>query len=588
VTNRDLTRLFLRRFLENDLVSSDADRLQVVSQTCGAIITGALFVTIPLSFSYLASPFPMPGRTAVNVIRVQFLYTAWTMTVMAIVAVSVWDALALDSRDTQILGPLPLRRGAIVRAKISALLVFAAAFAASLNLVPAVMHPVFAVARLRPSLLHVVTLVAAHLASTTAAAAFGFGVVLGLREVARAILGSTVFRRVSVVLQAALVVTLVTMLLLVPGFSFRVTDQWLATGTTEANLLPPMWFAGLHDMLSGHVWAQLPRPILPARVDVAERAFEELYQDRRFRLHQLGVVGGSAFLAVLAVSTLAYLWNTRRLPDPPSPRIRERSRLSTFLDASAESLLARRPLVRAGFSFAVRVLARSVQNRLSVGVPLAVALAVATVSLRVAGMDASLDFSSAPVALLAVQTLFVCALIAGFRHSIRVPPDLRARWIFHLVRPADQHACLTGAKRAALVRLVLPALVALLPLNVLAFGWHTAVVHFAYGLLLALVMVEVLLLAYPRLPFASSYVPAMKITTHGPIYALVSLIGVYTLAWIERVALASGEGIFMLFGVTGAILAVVRGIDAWQRRNRVEAALDEPVDLPTLRLGLTD
>ena len=49
-------------------------------------------------------------------------------------------------------------------------------------------------------------------------------------------------------------------------------------------------------------------------------------------------------------------------------------------------LVARRPLVRAGFFFTMRVLARSVQNRLSIGIPLAIAIAVAMVSLPAAGM----------------------------------------------------------------------------------------------------------------------------------------------------------------------------------------------------------
>ena len=119
------------------------------------IITGGLFVSLLLSLPYLSSPYPMPGRTAANMIRVQFLYAAWSMTVMALVAVSVWDALALDSRDTEILGPLPLARGAILRAKVSALIMFSAGFAAALNVVPAMIHPVSAVSSLRPSVLQV-------------------------------------------------------------------------------------------------------------------------------------------------------------------------------------------------------------------------------------------------------------------------------------------------------------------------------------------------------------------------------------------------------------------------------------------------
>ena len=49
----------------------------------------------------------------------------------------------------------------------------------------------------------------------------------------------------------------------------------------------------------------------------------------------------------------------------------------------------------------------------------------------------------------------------GFRHSVRVPADLRARWLFHLIRPADHSAYMAGVRRAAVVKLVVPVLLAL-------------------------------------------------------------------------------------------------------------------------------
>ena len=585
--DRDLTRLFLRRFLENDLISPDADRAQVLSQACAAIITGGLFVSLALSLPYLSSPYPLPSRTAANVIRVQFLYAAWSSTVMALVAVSVWDAMALDSRDTEILGPLPLARGVIVRAKVSALILVAAVFAAALNVLPALIHPVSAVSRLRPGMLQLATLIAAHITSTTAAATFGFVAVLGLRELLHALLGTTAFRRISVVVRAGLVVALVTTLLLIPAMSFKVATMWLL-GEINTNLLPPMWFVGLHDMMSGHIWAQLPRPELPPAVAESERAFEFIYQSHRPSLQQLGLAGGGTFLVVLVGSAAAYLWNNRRLPDPPFSRAAERGRVGAIFDALARRLVARRPLVRAGFFFTTRVVARSVQNRLSIGIPLAVAIAVAAVSLQVAGMSSSWDFSRAPTALLAIQLLFVTALIIGFRHSVRVPADLRARWLFHLIRPAQQSAYMAGVKRAVVVKLVVPVLLALLPLHVLALGWQTATVHFTYGVLSALVLGEAFLLGYRRLPFASSYVPTMDVTTYGGIYAFIGLIAVYTMAWLEHLALRTTIGTVVLFGVTGTVFAVLRGTDMWQRRERVEAELDELVDQPTLRLGLME
>jgi hypothetical protein len=587
VPDRPLTRLFLQRFVENDLISPDADRVQVLSQACAAILTGGLFVSILLSLPYLSTPYPLPSQTAANMVRVQFLYAAWSITVMALVAVSLWDAVALDSRDTQILGPLPLKRGVIVRAKVSALLMFGAGFAAALNVLPAVIHPVVALSRLRPSVLQVVTLVAAHLVSTTAAATFGFVAVLGLRELLHAVLGTAAFRRISIAVRAGLVVMLVTTLLLIPAMSFKVATLWLL-GAIKTNLLVPMWLVGLHDMMSGHIWSQLPRPDLPPRVAASERTFDLIYQSHRPLLHELGLAGGAMFLIILLGSAMAYLWNNRRLPVPPISRAAERGAVGAVFDSIAQQLVARRPLVRAGFFFTMRVLTRSVQNRLSIGIPLAVAIAVATVSLRLAGIDSSWDFSSAPIALLAVQLLFVSALVLGFRHSVRVPGDLRARWIFHLIRPANQAQYLSGAKRAAVVKLIVPVLVALLPLHVLAFSRQTAILHFTFGLLSALVLIEVSLLGYRRLPFASSYVPTVDVTTYGAIYALIFLIGVFTVARIEHLALSTTGGTVVLFAVTGTILAVIRGMDVWQRRDRVEVELDELVDPPTLRLGLIE
>jgi hypothetical protein len=587
VFDRPLTRLFLQRFVENDLISPDADRVQVLAQAGATILTGGLFVSILLSLPYLSSPYPLPGQTAANMVRVQFLYAAWSMTVMALVAVSVWDALALDNRDTQILGTLPLSRGVILRAKVAALIIFASGFALALNVIPAMIHPVSALSRLRPSVLEIGTLIAAHLVSTTAAAAFGFATILGLRELLHAILGNSVFRRISVVVRGGLVVALVTTLLLIPAMSFRISTLWLQ-GTIQTKLLPPLWFVGLHDVMSGHIWAQLSRPDLPPRVAASERMFETMYQGHRPSLRQLGWTGTGTFLILLLGSAAAYFWNNRRLPLPPVSRGAQRGLLSGIVDAIGRRLVARPPLVQAGFFFTTRVLARSVQNRLAIGIPIAVAIATAAVSLQGAWMTASFDFSSAPIAVLSVQLLFVSALALGFRHSVRVPADLYARWIFHHIRPANHAAYMAGVKRAAVVKLVLPVLLALLPLHVLALRRQSVVPHFVFGLLGVLMLGETLLLGYRRLPFASSYVPSAKFTTLGAVYALFFFIGVYTVAWLEYLALSTRTRGFVLCAITAVLFAVIRGMDVWQRRERIDVELDELVEPPTLRLNLME
>lgn len=63
---------------------------------------------------------------------------------------------------------------------------------------------------------------------------------------------------------------------------------------------------------------------------------------------------------------------------------------------------------------------------------------------------------------------------------------------------------------------------------------------------------------------------------------------VYTLAWLEYLALSTTTGTVVLFLITATIWVVIRGIEMWQRRNPPEVRLDELVDPPTLRLGLTE
>ena len=95
-----LTRHFLQRFLDNDLISPEADRHETLSVVGAALISSGLFVTCLLGFGYLAMPFPSPGRIAMHALSDRCLYLSWSMMVMALVAVTAWDALVLDARDT--------------------------------------------------------------------------------------------------------------------------------------------------------------------------------------------------------------------------------------------------------------------------------------------------------------------------------------------------------------------------------------------------------------------------------------------------------------------------------------------------------
>src|SRR5690349_11954860 len=111
---RLLVRHFLRRLLENDLISPDADRHEVLGVACAALITAGLVGTVFISVKYQFSPLQLPGWTSLAALNDMSLFLGASMIVMALVAVSEWDALGLDARDASILGPLPLPRGLLL------------------------------------------------------------------------------------------------------------------------------------------------------------------------------------------------------------------------------------------------------------------------------------------------------------------------------------------------------------------------------------------------------------------------------------------------------------------------------------------
>ena len=115
-TVRLLTRLFIRRLLDNDLVSPHADRHDSLGVVYAVIVSLAVFVTFFVSTPYLSAYILLPGPTALSALPDRFLFIAASLAVSALAALLVWDALGLEARDAAILGPLPIAPWTITRA----------------------------------------------------------------------------------------------------------------------------------------------------------------------------------------------------------------------------------------------------------------------------------------------------------------------------------------------------------------------------------------------------------------------------------------------------------------------------------------
>jgi hypothetical protein len=580
---RLLTRHFLQRFLENDLVSPDSDRHDVLALVFSVLLASTLFITVALSLKFMFMPLQSPGRTAILAVDDRMFFLTCSMIVMALVAVASWDALSLDPRDSSILGPLPVAHGVIVRAKLRAVALFAAGFALAVTAMPTVLHPPLMVTKLSIGLFAGLLLILIHFVIAVAAGLFGFTAIVAVRETLRACAGRH-FARLSGIVQAVLIVALVTAFLLMPAIVFNAARS-AATPGSAVTLLPPFWFLGAHETLAGGLVDGLPREELPAAVQRMEQRATADYRAAIPAFRGLAVRASIAFAATMILAVSVYSWNSRRLPFPPVASRADQYAGSGVLARLVASTLARTPASRAGFFFTVHCLIRSAPHRLVMAGCTAVALALAVATFQDA-MGDRFDPRAPRMTGFGTQTLVLAILLAGFGHALRLPADIRANRLFHLAWLGQKERYIDGVHRAALLIVVLPALLALFPAHALLFGMPTAAAHMLTGLLFGIVVVEAFA-ANPRiLPFANSYVRAPDLNTKGPVIGIASLFGISIFTSLEHSALGDRQSALIFWLVLTLLFAALR----YQRRRRGRG---EVVDVPDVyppemaRLDLT-
>ena len=574
-----LTRHFLRRFLENDLISPEADRSHLLAVVGAGLFSTTIFVTMMMScFKYVVG-FYTPGQAAVASLDDKFFYISLSMLTVALLAVAQWDALVVDARDSAILDPLPVRPIVVRRAKLAAVAIFGCGTAALLNLAPTVIFPLLVLVKQRVSIWNAGLIIFTHALITLGAAAFSYLCIVALRETLSAVLGGRWFARISPWVQGTLIVALGTALLLLPAGSTRIERQHLDDAAFA--YLPPAWFLGAYEQMSGHVIIDAPRFHLRGRLQRADIPATAAYRRHTAQFAGLSRQVPVALGAVALLAVAAYLVNARRRP--PSVFVRASARQRPWIaSALARASIIRTPATRAGFDFTLAVLWRSSTHRLTLACCGAIGLAMSLVALS------GLDVQDAPggralARLLIVQPFLMGMLLVGFRHLIRVPAELRANWGFQLAWRGQEREFVSGARRGAFVALVLPALLAVLVLDTVVLGPALALEHAAFGAAGAVVLLEALMLSYDKVPFTCSYVPNENMKALGPLYLLMFMVGAFWFAGMESAALMAQTPVWLMTVLAG-VFAVLRGLSLSRRRL---AAVDfDEVPASTQKLGL--
>jgi hypothetical protein len=579
-TTRLLTRHFLRRFFENDLISPHVDLQENTAMACAAVVSTSLFASVLFGSKYLMGASP-PGVVAVESLGDNFEFLTMSMLAMALMAALQWDALSLDTRDAANLGPLPIARSVLVRAKLSAVIIFALGFAVALNLFPSTVLQTGTTARMPVGFSGLVRLIVAHSIASMLASAFGFLAVVALRELSRAFLGAW-FSRISDLLQGGLMLAFISALLLTPAASGAL-KRWLLDGFPSPWTTPPLWFMGLEQTLGGGVIAHVSGfEVAPRMAAPNARALGMYYGNEAF-FHQCAPIALVGVAVVFVVAALAYAWNLRQMPQPVPSSQRRRLFIAALSAIAGGGDCVR----RAGVAFALRALVRSAPHRLSMAAAAALAIAMAIGLLSRTGFRPALDPLFPPASLIAVQTVVVTILIAGFRRAVRVPAELKANWIIQMTWRDGERRFLSGVKLAALVGIAVPALLVLTPIHVWMTSGQVAAAHFLIGLCYSIFVIEALFVGCTKVPFAASYEPLSHVKTLGPIVFVLFLIFLNTFARAERAALGSVAAAINFALVLVAAVVAVRAVGYWRGRGRRPMKFDEPPEPATQWLGLS-
>lgn len=567
---RLLVRHFLDQFVDNDF-SPDVDRHQLLAIAAAALITVPLFATVFMSVKYLMQPLQAPGWTQITTMGDQVIFCSTSLLVSAVIATLEWEALALTPRDSMILGVLPVPRREIVRAKVQALVTFAAAFVIALNALPTLLHPPLTVANFRANPLILVPLVAAHGLSTGMAGAFGFGCVVGLRELLFLALGEYWFSRIEGTIRSGLLFSFLVLLVLVPIQLSGRTKWMFEPGNGPVLLQPVSWFAATHGAIAGRVLDTLPTPDLPRWLAVDENQRRTQYRRSLPHLTALALRGAGVLAAVLAISAVTYLRNAKRfhvLPEGQGARpVLGVSRVSEGMAAA----LARRPATRAGLLFLLRTVLGNPSHRVYVTAFMAAGLALVITM----APDALLTHPgrSGPVRTseLLAQTLMLTAMVAGFRAAVRTSADARAAWLFGVAETGDDGAFRKGVRLGVITAMV-ATVVLLFPLHLAAWGISIATAHAINGVALGWLLVEVACASVDR-PLVWTVPPSDGLNTVGVVLLGAMVIVVCVLARIEREALADAGGTIAFALAMAVAAATVRHVN--ERNHR--AAMTLPV-----------
>jgi hypothetical protein len=481
-----------------------------------------------------------PAQLRLYVLFDKTLYLTLTAVAMGLVSAAVWNALVVDRRDALILGVLPVRRRAIVAAKLLSLAAYVGALNLGVHTGPALLFGIFLGGPL--GLKAVARGVAAHVIAASATGLFVFLSVVALQSACLAVVGPRRFARAAVGLQMLLVALITTTLLATPTLcrgamslgGAAAPAPWLA-------YVPPIWFLGLYEVLAGTTSTLMHGLARTGTLALGSAA--------------LGVVTSYPVACWRVLATASTAWSSVSRP------------WSRRVSALIVNQLATTSVAKAVLQFLLATAGRVGRFRLVLSVAVGLGLAfIAPVALYWIAHGVP---SEPCVSLLAVPLFLTTPLVAGWRVVVAMPSELTARWVFRST-PMEGFAGRAAVRRLVFALGVLAPVVVCAPVWVALWGLPTAAPFVVNSLLAGGMLVEAHLWGFAGMPCSRPMaVSDSNLQGRWPFYgagllvyavgipALEVLLAGASLAWVLTVGLVVAYGVVRALSSDAARINVV-------------------------------
>lgn len=515
----ELTKHFFHQFFATELVARGSEARLTVVHILAVLAVPPIFYTVYLVFTYDNIYWNFPWQyTTVSLID-HCRYVMLSMIVIGFVATLEWDALFLDRRDFAILTPLPVKAATLFTAKITALLLFLALFILAVAGVPTLLYPVVETMGIRGehvSLLRLGNMIAAHAIAVVSSSVFIFLCFVGLHGLLINCLRPRTFKIASRFFQLSAIITLLLTLFLLLPITSNLLPVWVdADGGGWFLLFPPLWFVGVYQTVLGS----------------GDAAFHSLAWTAAVASGLVALACGAGYI----VNYNRHMQRTLEVVESPTSNRFWASRATRWM---LTHMVLRKPLERAAYFFVMDTLVRSTKHRLYLTAYVGAGFALAAfgiMQLVIYTEDRSVSaiFFQPSEASLAVPLILSFFLLSGMRVVFTIPAELRANWVFQIAEDQNRLDCFAGVRKFMIVRAA-QLLVALLPIYAFLWGWAPACQQLVLSLVLSLILIELLLINFRKIPFTCSYQPGKaNIILLGVLYWFAFTTYAYTMAALE-------------------------------------------------------